>query len=77
MTSESSNSVLVEGGGVKFVRDHRIDIAPRICVGKYLAEASVWIAMVTMLAVLNIDKARDEKGREIDITPEFTPGVIM
>ena len=49
----------------------------RICVGKYLAEASVWIAMVTMLAVFNINKAKDESGREIEIVPEFTPGVIM
>lgn len=33
--------------------------------------------MVTMLAVFNINKAKDESGREIEIVPEFTPGVIM
>lgn len=33
--------------------------------------------MVTMLAVFNINKAMDEDEREIDIAPEFTPGVIM
>ncbi|KAG1821682.1 cytochrome P450 [Suillus subaureus] len=49
----------------------------RICVGKYLAEASVWIAMVSILAVFDVKKAMDEFGGEIDITPQYTPGVIM
>ena len=51
--------------------------AHRICVGKYLAEASVWIAMVSILAVFNVNKAKDERGREIDVVPQYTPGVIM
>ncbi|KIJ62861.1 hypothetical protein HYDPIDRAFT_30007 [Hydnomerulius pinastri MD-312] len=46
----------------------------RICVGKYLAEASVWIAMVSILAVFNIGKAKDEQGRDIDVIPEFKSG---
>ncbi|KAF9223381.1 CyP450 monooxygenase [Gyrodon lividus] len=49
----------------------------RICVGKYLAEASVWIAMVSILAHFNIGKAKDDQGHDIDVIPEFTPGVIM
>lgn len=49
----------------------------RICVGKYLAEASVWIAMVTILAAFNVNKAKDEFGNDIDVEPGFTPGVII
>ncbi|KAG1842002.1 cytochrome P450 [Suillus subalutaceus] len=49
----------------------------RICVGKYLAEASVWIAMVSILAVFDVKKATDEFGSEIDVTPQYTPGVII
>ncbi|KAI6039862.1 CyP450 monooxygenase [Pisolithus marmoratus] len=49
----------------------------RICVGKYFAEASVWIAMVTILAAFNVNKAKDQFGNDIDVEPEFTPGAIM
>ncbi|KAI6133500.1 CyP450 monooxygenase [Pisolithus thermaeus] len=49
----------------------------RICVGKYLAEAAVWIAMVTILAAFDVNKAKDEFGNDIDVEPEFTPGVII
>lgn len=37
----------------------------------------MWIAMVSVLAVFNVGKAKDELGREIDVVPEYTPGVIM
>lgn len=46
-------------------------------MGKYLADASIWIAMVSILAVFDMNKAKDEFGREIDVVPEYTPGVIM
>ncbi|KAJ7061698.1 cytochrome P450 [Mycena amicta] len=37
----------------------------RVCTGQYLADASVWIAIVTMLATCRIARARDSEGREI------------
>ncbi|KAF8420534.1 hypothetical protein L210DRAFT_3644353 [Boletus edulis BED1] len=49
----------------------------RICVGKYFAEESVWIAMVSILAVFEVIKAKDVHGREIDVVPEYTKGVII
>ncbi|KAG6369345.1 Cytochrome P450 monooxygenase [Boletus reticuloceps] len=49
----------------------------RICVGKYFAEESVWIAMVSILAVFDLIKAKDEHGREIDVVTEYTKGVII
>jgi hypothetical protein len=33
--------------------------------------------MVSVLAVFNVNKARDGRGREVDVVPEYTPGVIM
>lgn len=33
--------------------------------------------MVSILAVFNVNKAKDERGREIDVVPQYTPGVIM
>lgn len=47
----------------------------RICPGKYVAEQSIWAAMVSILATLRIGKARDDAGREIDFTPMFTTGM--
>ncbi|KAF8073651.1 cytochrome P450 [Lyophyllum atratum] len=40
----------------------------RICPGRHLADASVWIAMATILSTLCISKAKSEDGEEI--TPE-------
>ncbi|KIJ57777.1 hypothetical protein HYDPIDRAFT_103858, partial [Hydnomerulius pinastri MD-312] len=55
---------------------HQFGFGRRICVGKYLAEASVWIAMVSILAVFNIGKAKDKQGRDIDVIPEYKSGIL-
>ncbi|TRM66939.1 cytochrome P450 [Schizophyllum amplum] len=50
----------------------------RVCPGRYMAEASIFIAIASMLHVLTIGKARDEDGREITIDPataEYTSGL--
>ncbi|KAH7920238.1 CyP450 monooxygenase [Leucogyrophana mollusca] len=49
----------------------------RVCVGRYLAEASIWIAIVNILAAFSIGKAKDEDGHEIEPSGEYTPGVII
>ncbi|KAF7365150.1 O-methylsterigmatocystin oxidoreductase [Mycena venus] len=41
----------------------------RICVGRHHADATVWAAMVSVLATFNITKAKDSTGNEIDIDP--------
>ncbi|KAG5651194.1 hypothetical protein H0H81_009547 [Sphagnurus paluster] len=41
----------------------------RICPGKYLADASLWIAMATILSTAKISKAIGDDGKEI--TPEI------
>lgn len=35
------------------------------CVGRYLAEANVWIAAASLLTAFDIVKAKDESGQEI------------
>ncbi|CAE6444484.1 unnamed protein product [Rhizoctonia solani] len=40
----------------------------RICPGQHIAEASLFIAVASVLAAFNIQKARDEKGNEITPT---------
>ena len=43
--------------------------------GRHLADASVWSAIVTMLATLDISMAKDDQGDVINFTPEFTTGI--
>ncbi|KAF9239604.1 cytochrome P450 [Melanogaster broomeanus] len=47
----------------------------RVCPGRYTADASVWVAIASILSALNISKALDEEGNEIDFSPKFTYGV--
>lgn len=47
----------------------------RVCVGKHLAEASVWIVVASMLGTMNIEKARDEQGNDIMPKVELTNGL--
>ncbi|OAX32691.1 cytochrome P450, partial [Rhizopogon vinicolor AM-OR11-026] len=47
----------------------------RICVGRYLADASLWSAIVSMLAVFDFLKAKDASGKDIDFEPRWTPGI--
>ncbi|RDB17677.1 O-methylsterigmatocystin oxidoreductase [Hypsizygus marmoreus] len=42
----------------------------RICPGRHLADASVWIAIASILATLTISKATSDDGKEI--TPELS-----
>lgn len=49
----------------------------RICPGRHLAEASIWSAMVCMLAVFKFSKAKDETGREIEIEPRWHGGITV
>ncbi|KAF8634134.1 hypothetical protein AX15_001065 [Amanita polypyramis BW_CC] len=41
----------------------------RICAGRYVAEAVLWLVVVTVLSTFNIYKAKDENGVEIEIDP--------
>lgn len=49
----------------------------RICPGRHLAEASVWSAMVHLLAIFKFSNAKDENGEEIEIKPRWEGGLTV
>ncbi|EGN97639.1 hypothetical protein SERLA73DRAFT_139966 [Serpula lacrymans var. lacrymans S7.3] len=49
----------------------------RVCAGQHVANAAVWIAIVSLLAVFKFTKATDNQGKEITIEPQWTPGLAI
>ncbi|KAF9002123.1 cytochrome P450 [Cyathus striatus] len=47
----------------------------RICPGLHFADASLWIAICSILATLDIGRALDDKGNEIIPTVELVTGI--
>ncbi|KAF8634127.1 hypothetical protein AX15_001059 [Amanita polypyramis BW_CC] len=41
----------------------------RICPGRFVANAVIWLIVATVLSSFNISKAKDENGVEIEIDP--------
>jgi cytochrome P450 len=64
-----------EGGRGEPYPQGQFGFGRRICVGKHLAEASVWIVVASMLATMNIEKAIDTDGKEITPEVELTNGL--
>ncbi|KAI0061726.1 cytochrome P450 [Artomyces pyxidatus] len=48
----------------------------RVCPGRYIAESTLWIAVVSILATLNVGKAIDERGQEIPADVVFSDGLV-
>lgn len=48
----------------------------RICPGMHVAQASVWIAMASVLATFNIKKRKDALGEDIDPVIQFESSII-
>jgi cytochrome P450 len=48
----------------------------RICPGRFFAEANIWILMTNMIATMDISKAVDEKGKEINVTGEYVGSFV-
>ncbi|KAF5385581.1 hypothetical protein D9757_006773 [Collybiopsis confluens] len=44
----------------------------RVCPGRYMADNTVWLTIASVLATLNLGKAKDEAGSEIEVSEEFT-----
>ncbi|PPQ73041.1 hypothetical protein CVT26_014659 [Gymnopilus dilepis] len=49
----------------------RLNIAYRVCAGKHIASATVWMAVASVLACFNIGKAKDDLGNELDIKDDY------
>ncbi|KDQ57072.1 hypothetical protein JAAARDRAFT_35668 [Jaapia argillacea MUCL 33604] len=48
----------------------------RICPGRILADASIYISIAMSLAVFDITKAKDERGNVLEPVKDFTSGII-
>ncbi|KAJ7046052.1 cytochrome P450 [Mycena alexandri] len=48
----------------------------RLCPGRHMASASLWVAITSILATFDITKAVDEHGQEIEPSYEFDSGFI-
>ncbi|KZT21351.1 CyP450 monooxygenase [Neolentinus lepideus HHB14362 ss-1] len=48
----------------------------RLCSGRHMATENVWMALVMILSVFNVSKAKNEAGDEIPVTAEFSDGWI-
>lgn len=47
----------------------------RACPGRYTVDATLWSAIATMLAAVEFSFAKDDQGKVIDFTPQFTTGL--
>lgn len=43
----------------------------RICPGRFFAEVNIWMLMTNVIATMDIGRAVDEKGKEIDVKTEY------
>ena len=48
----------------------------RICPGRHLVAASVWLSIASILATFNLRKAKDRFGHDIEPRVEYTSGLI-
>lgn len=64
-----------EGGRGEPLPNGHFGFGRRVCVGKHLAEASVWIVVACMLSTMRIEKALDEDGNPITPKVELTNGL--
>lgn len=75
------NTILAFGFGRRCIlfslslldRAHNIE---RICVGRHIADASLWATVVSLLAVFDIAKAKDENGNNIEVKEEYSGALI-
>lgn len=48
----------------------------RACVGRHAADATVWASIVSILSAFNITKDKDATGKEIEINPIYSDGLV-
>ncbi|KZT69367.1 cytochrome P450 [Daedalea quercina L-15889] len=49
----------------------------RICPGRFFADNNVWLAAASIVATMDISKARDEQGNEIMPAPKWLSGLSV
>ena len=48
----------------------------RICPGMHVAQASIWIAIASVLATFDIQKRKDAMGEDIEPSVQFESGIV-
>ncbi|KAF7357546.1 O-methylsterigmatocystin oxidoreductase [Mycena sanguinolenta] len=48
----------------------------RKCPGRHHADATIWATIVSVLSTFNITKVKDATGKEIDIDPKYSDGLV-
>jgi hypothetical protein len=48
----------------------------RECIGIHLAKSTLWIVVASVLATFNFNKAKDECGRDIEVSTQNTGGLV-
>ena len=49
----------------------------RVCPGRHLSDATIWIYVVSVLATLNVQPAKDADGRDIPLVDvEYSSDVV-
>ncbi|GJE87615.1 cytochrome P450 [Phanerochaete sordida] len=69
---EEQNAAL----GINDLPNAAFGFGRRMCPGRALAFETIWITIVTTLAVFNISKAKDEHGNIIEPDIQFTPTLL-
>ncbi|KAG2069064.1 cytochrome P450 [Suillus decipiens] len=49
----------------------------RACPGRYTVDSTLWSAIATMLATIEFSFAKDDEGKIVDFTPQFTTGLTQ
>jgi len=48
----------------------------RICPGRHMASATIWLSIASILATFNIRKMKDARGNDIPLDGKYTDGTI-
>jgi cytochrome P450 len=64
-----------EGGDGEPFLEGPFGFGRRICVGRYLAQASVWIALATLISTTDISKPTGADGKPVEPVVKFTTGL--
>jgi cytochrome P450 len=64
-----------EGGAEEPILQGPFGFGRRICPGKHLAQASVWIALATLIATMDISNPIGPDGKEIKPEVKFSTGL--
>jgi len=57
-------------------RDFVFGYGRRVCPGIHIAQASIWIAIASVLATFNIKKRKNSMGDDITPSIEFESGIV-